>query len=261
MCISQSVGALAVNRSDDVKTVQVLLNFARRPPLRLLAEDGLFGAQTQTAISEFSASVPGLQGPADRVEPNGAVLRALRASIPTGFWPGQLQMVALAATSADVQRFYGPLSQCMTRYSINTPLRRAHFLAQVCHESGQLRYTEELASGAAYEGRLDLGNTQPGDGVRFKGRGLIQLTGRANYEAFGRAVGRSFDTDARAHQVSADPFLAATTAGWFWDARGLNQHADADDLQTITRRVNGGLNGLAERRMLYGRARCAFGLP
>jgi putative chitinase len=243
-----------------VKTVQVLLNFARRPPLRLLTEDGLFGRQTQAAISEFGSSVPGSSGTYDRVEPNGAMLQALRAGVPGGFWPGQLQMIAVAARTADVQRFYDPLSQCMSQHGITTALRRAHFLAQVCHESGQLRYTEEIASGVAYEGRLDLGNTQQGAGVRFKGRGLIQLTGRANYEAFGRALGRTFNTDSTAPRLSADPFLAARTAGWFWDTRRLNQLADANQLQTITRRINGGLNGLADRTMLYNRARCAFGL-
>lgn len=91
------------------------------------------------------------------------------------YW-GHLQGVALEASIARVDRYYPGLARHMGTYGIDTPLRRAHFLAQVCHESGQLNYTEEIATGDAYEGRVDLGNNQPGDGRRFKGRGLIQLT-------------------------------------------------------------------------------------
>ncbi len=140
----------------------------------------------------------------------------------------------------------GPLLDAMRQAEINTPLRAAHFLAQVGHESGDLLYTEELASGEAYEGRADLGNTQPGDGRRYKGRGLIQLTGRANYAAYGAAVGRDLLMDPGA--VSRDPALCVGVAAWFWTTRGLNVLADADDCEAITRRINGGLNGLSDRR-------------
>jgi putative chitinase len=133
-------------------------------------------------------------------------------------------------------------------------------LAQVCHESGQLRYTEEIASGEAYEGRVDLGNTEPGDGRRFKGRGLIQLTGRSNYAAFGRSLGRDFTTDPHPALLATDAELATRVACWFWKDGTLNALADGDDLRRITLRVNGGLNGLAERRALYARARCIFNL-
>lgn len=128
---------------------------------------------------------------------------------------------------------------------LDTPLRLAHFMAQLSHESGGFRYMEEIASGAAYEGRADLGNTQAGDGKRFKGRGPIQLTGRANYRTFGRKVG----IDIEAHpEVVALPSFGLLVACMFWDAKGLNALADADDVEAVTRRVNGGLNGLAERK-------------
>jgi len=128
---------------------------------------------------------------------------------------------------------------------LDTPLRLAHFMAQLAHESGGFRYMEEIASGAAYEGRADLGNTQAGDGKRFKGRGPIQLTGRANYRTFGRKVG----IDIEAHpEVVALPSFGLLVACIFWDAKGLNALADADDVEAVTRRVNGGLNGLAERK-------------
>src|SRR5512134_1807593 len=107
--------------------------------------------------------------------------------MPAGFTREKLWAIMIEAVEAQLDRYFEPLAEAMPANDINTPLRIAHFLAQLGHESGDLRYSEELASGIAYEGRLDLGNTQPGDGMRFKGRGLIQLTGRANYTRYGQA--------------------------------------------------------------------------
>lgn len=135
----------------------------------------------------------------------------------------------------------------------------AHFLAQVGHESGDLRYTEELASGDAYEGRADLGNTQAGDGPRFKGRGLIQLTGRANYVAFGAARRRDFVTGANNMLLSTDANLAVDVSCWFWTTHDLNALADGGDLKAITKKVNGGCNGLADRAENLQRAKCLLG--
>lgn len=124
-------------------------------------------------------------------------------------------------------------------------LRLAHFMAQLCHESGSFRYMEEIASGAAYEGRADLGNTEPGDGRRFKGRGPIQLTGRTNYRAFGRAIGIDLE---RHPEIAAVPSIGLHVALEYWRSRGLNALADADDVLAITRKINGGTNGLADRK-------------
>src|SRR5688500_10285863 len=108
------------------------------------------------------------------------------------------------------------LQAAMPEFGITTYLREAAFLAQLAHESGQFRWMEEIASGADYEGRLDLGNTQPGDGVRFKGRGPIQLTGRSNYTAASHALGVDLvGNPARA----ADPDIGFRTAVWFWSNR------------------------------------------
>lgn len=141
---------------------------------------------------------------------------------------------------------YGePLLAAMQAAFIDRPLRAAHFLAQIGHESLDFRYAEEIASGSAYEGRVDLGNVQPGDGPRFKGRGLIQLTGRANYAAYGRDIGRDLIADPGA--VAEDPLLATGVAAWFWTRHGLNALADQNDLVRITRRINGGLRGIEDR--------------
>ncbi len=157
-----------------------------------------------------------------------------------------LAIMPLARARADA--FLAPLNAAMLEFGITTPARQASFLSQVGHESGQLRYVRELASGQAYEGRADLGNTQRGDGVRFRGRGLIQVTGRTNYAACGKALG--LDLLAKP-ELLEQTVNACRSAGWFWQAKGLNALADAGDQVKVTRRINGGTNGLAERLALF----------
>jgi putative chitinase len=143
-----------------------------------------------------------------------------------------------------IETYLSHLNAAMAEFDITGPARQASFLSQVGHESGQLRYVRELASGAAYEGRKDIGNTQLGDGVRYKGRGLIQITGRANYQKCGAALG--FDLIANPELLEI-PELACRSAAWFWKTHGLNELADAGDQKAVCKRVNGGYNGLAER--------------
>lgn len=142
-------------------------------------------------------------------------------------------------------------------FGIDTPLRMAHFLAQIAHESAELRYTKELASGRAYEGRKDLGNVNPGDGVKYKGRGLIQITGRANYQKYASFCG--FDV-VGTPELLERPLGAVKSAMWFWQTHGLNELADQDDVVKITRVINGGTKGLADRKKYLERAFKAFGL-
>jgi putative chitinase len=171
--------------------------------------------------------------------------------------PDQLKKIFAHAKAEVIEAFIAPLNRVMVDYEINSILRQAHFLAQVGHESGELRYREEIVSGAAYDtGKLAvaLGNTpeDDGDGEKFKGRGLIQLTGRANYAAYGTFKG-IFLLD-KPELVAADIELCTDVAGWFWMKRNLNAWADKDDIRTITKRINGGLNGLANRKRLYALA-------
>jgi putative chitinase len=140
----------------------------------------------------------------------------------------------------------------MVEYDINTPLRQAHFLAQLAHESGSFNYVEELASGEDYEYRDDLGNTEPGDGVRFKGRGLIQITGRTNYTHCGEDLGVDLVNNP---SRLADNDLACLSAGWFWAKNDLNTYADQDDVAMVTRIINGGYNGFEERQYFLSLAR------
>lgn len=128
---------------------------------------------------------------------------------------------------------------------MDSPLRLAHFMAQLAHESGSFRYMEELASGKAYEGRVILGNTQPGDGARYKGRGPIQITGRANYARYGKRIGIDLE---RHPELAANPSIGLHTALEYWKVNGLNTLADADNLTAITKLINGGMNGIDDRK-------------
>ncbi len=135
----------------------------------------------------------------------------------------------------------------MQTYSIlDNHQRFAHFIAQVGHESGSFKYMQEIASGAAYEGRRDLGNILAGDGQRYKGRGPIQLTGRANYRIYGQALGIDFEHNP---EIVAMPSIGMLVACKYWADRGLNALADSNDANAVTRRINGGLNGYNDRLM------------
>lgn len=144
------------------------------------------------------------------------------------------------------------LNPAMTAGSITTPPRVAAFLAQILHESASFQFLRELASGTAYEGRKDLGNTQPGDGVRYKGRGFIQLTGRANFRSAGSDLGIDLENNP---DLAEQPDIAAQLAVWFWNKKNLNVKADVGDFIGITRAINGGTRGLQQRTRLYESAK------
>lgn len=131
---------------------------------------------------------------------------------------------------------------------MDNPHRLAHLLAQLGHESGSFRHMREVwgptPAQAGYEGRADLGNTQPGDGRRYMGRGPIQITGRANYRRFGRLIGIDIEG---APELAENPSIGLHLALEYWRDRKLNDLADRDDVNGITRRINGGTNGLADR--------------
>ena len=152
-------------------------------------------------------------------------------------------------------------------YEIDTPQEYCHFLAQACHETDHFKTLREYASGRAYVGRVDLGNTQPGDGVRFKGRGIFRTTGRANYLQLGIKKGRR-DLFINNPELLEQPEFAVWSACEFWRTRGLNDvanHADSDVLKKKYRRniidvspveyigitINGGYNGMDERKKFY----------
>lgn len=255
MCISNSVGNGGVNAANDVRCIQLLLNMNRdRCGLASdLKVDGAWGPSSAAALATFCKAIGARSD--TPVTAGDEILSELRRGLPPGLVRQKLWIIMTSAMAARIDTFFEAILATLNRYEINTPLRMAHFLAQIAHESGCLQYTEEIASGVAYNNRPDLGNTQPDDGPRFKGRGLIQLTGRINYRDYGKSCGRDFETTDPPTLVATDANLAVDVAGWFWNARQLNALADQDDLREITRRINGGFNGLAERADFLARAK------
>jgi putative chitinase len=166
----------------------------------------------------------------------------------------QVHLRAAGATPVDADRFIDPVNLAMIEFSITTGERPAMFLAQVGHESGGFHYTSELwgptPAQERYEGRLDLGNTQPGDGERFKGHGLIQVTGRANHAKAARDLGVPFDAIIL---WLTTPIGASRSAAHYWATHGCNHFADDYDFVALTRAINGGLNGLEDRLLRYTR--------
>jgi putative chitinase len=158
----------------------------------------------------------------------------------------QLTAICQQQSALKLEAFVGSLNAVLPNYGINTILRIQHFLAQAAHETGQFQFLTELASGSAYEGRKDLGNVNPGDGMKFKGRGIFQTTGRANY----KAVSIHLFNDERLltdPSVLVIPEYAVKSAAFYWQSRNINQFADADDVLGVTKRINGGTNGLQDR--------------
>jgi putative chitinase len=174
----------------------------------------------------------------------------------------QLKNCMPYATAQNIERFIQPLNDAMQKYGITTPERVACFLAQLAHESACLRYTKEIATGKAYDtGKLatDLGNTPEadGDGQKYKGRGLIQITGTYNYKALAKEFGVDFTSNP---ELLEGPVYASLSAGWFWQTRRLNELADKMDFKTITKRINGGLNGYEDRLKYFELAKKEFSI-
>lgn len=214
------------------------------------AIDGLVGTNTKREWAKWKTSV--YQGELDYIGTGS--LELFREKVAS-FQSRQL------VTKGQAESVYGraitdtqlnDLNKCLETFNITTNARIRHFLAQTAHESGGLRWMQELASGAAYEGRRDLGNTQKGDGRRFKGAGVIQLTGRANYQAFSNYIKDPRVMEGASYVASVYPF---TSAGFWWYNNKMNALIDRGaSVLLVTRRVNGGTNGLADREQYYNKA-------
>jgi putative chitinase len=149
---------------------------------------------------------------------------------------------------ARIATFIQPVNDAMEKFGIATPRRQAAFLAQCAHESVEFLYLRELASGNAYEPpsekATELGNSQPGDGPRFRGGGCLQITGRYNYSRCGIAIGVDLEADPELIELPANACMASA---WFWATHGLNELSDKNAFGTVTHKVNGGYLGLDQR--------------
>ena len=170
-----------------------------------------------------------------------------------------LGQIMRRAAPARLAQYLNPLNEAMAEFGIDTYLRAAAFLAQIGHESGELVWLQERWGPTEAQKRCErpsrlaqrLGNTQPGDGARFRGRGPIQITGRANYMACGEGLGLDL---IKQPELLEKPQHACMSAAWFWATKGLSTLADAGQFDKITQRINGGQNGAADRQALYARA-------
>lgn len=143
------------------------------------------------------------------------------------------------------------LNSCLNLFKINTQSRMRHFISQISHESGAGKWMKELASGDAYEGRRDIGNTQPGDGKKYKGAGFIQLTGRANYASFSKYMNDPKIMNGVDYVALNYP---ATSGGFWWYNNNMNALCDKNpSVEEVTRKVNGGYRGLEDRKKYYNR--------
>ena len=162
-----------------------------------------------------------------------------------------LKAVMPLANEKRIDLFLPYFTKYAESFGINTKNRIAHYLAQIAHESAELHYTRELASGEKYEGRKDLGNVYKGDGKRFRGRGLIQITGRTNYSKYAQFSG--FDV-VKHPELLEKPLGAVRSSMWYWKTHNLNELADLGKFVSITKIINGGTNGIESRKKYLDRA-------
>jgi putative chitinase len=154
-------------------------------------------------------------------------------------------LIKCGATKTIAEDLAFVLASTVSEYGLlDNALRLQHFLTQLGHESDGYKAMEEYATGKAYEGRKDLGNIYPGDGVRYKGRGPIQITGRSNYRKFGKLIGINLE---KYPELASNPCIGMRLALEYWKDKNLNAYADVDEILTITKRINGGTNGLEDR--------------
>lgn len=166
----------------------------------------------------------------------------------------QLTQIYPHSTQANRNKYLPYINRFLSEFKMDTYEIHCAFLAQIGHESGQLKYVEEIASGKAYEGRKDLGNIHKGDGVLYKGRGLIQITGRNNYLQLSKDL--KIDFIINPHLLK-EPMYAVLSAFWYWTSRKLNRYAtlEESDFKVLTKKINGGLNGYQNRLELWNQAK------
>lgn len=166
----------------------------------------------------------------------------------------QLKQIYPHSTQANRDKYLPHINRFLFEFKMDTYKTQCAFLAQIGHESGQLRYVEEIGSGKAYEGRKDLGNIYKGDGVLFKGRGLIQITGRNNYQQLSKDLKIDFIVNP---YLLKEPVYAVLSAVWYWNSHNLNKYTtlEESDFKALTKKINGGLNGYQNRLELWNEAK------
>jgi predicted chitinase len=250
----QGFGLGTADGSFGDRTLQATAEFQRRNGL---GSDGVVGPGTLAKAREL-----GFAEDEDAGDTPAGGSQAGGSAGASGSLTEQALAQIMPNLKADKRAAFFPfLTGAMAEFAINTPARQAAFLAQLAHESAEFRFMEEIwgptPAQKRYEGRRDLGNTQPGDGFRYKGRGPIQVTGRANYKRYGDLLGIDL---VGSPQLAATPEVGFRIAGLYWRTNGINAMADRQDIVAVTRAINGGTNGLDDRKKYYDRARRVLGV-
>lgn len=222
--------------------------------------DNVLGTKNQSnQIPQPIDSSPNQSAPPPAATIDQTSVNALPQTPPEGFHEitvPELKKIMPKAKQANIDKYLPSLNQAMALFEINTPKRQSAFLAQLAVETGDLKYDTELATGEAYEGRKNLGNTQPGDGPKYKGRGLLQLTGRANYTSMTKklqALGINVNLVDQP-ELATRPDISAIIAAQYFKDRKLNRFSDEGNIVAVSRGVNGGDNGLQHRIDVYNNA-------
>lgn len=245
-----TLGPLAASQAEPL-AAEPAAEAAPLTPARFLDSTGLAKALKLPTPTPAPAVVAPTPAPAPAPEPAPAP-----APGPASVTLDELVTIVPKVAPATLAQYVTPLNDALAKAGIDTPVRKAAFIAQLVVESDSFRTFEEYASGRAYEGRSDLGNVAPGDGERYKGRGAIQVTGRHNYESVSAYLGVDFV----AHpELMATPENAFETAAWYWQSRNLNDVSDTGGIEKVSRVVNGGTHGLPERIDSFQRALSILG--
>ena len=216
-----------------------------------VGQTGQYGPTTAGVVTEFQR----VWGVGQTGEVGAQTLNTMSKAVTCSISMAEFRAMNPGMPEATARAYLPHLNASMLRANISTDARKAAYLAQLGHESDGFNTLEEYASGAEYEGRSDLGNTQRGDGRRFKGRGPIQITGRANYRSYGQEIGVDL---IKQPELASTPGVGFQLAAAYWARNDLNRYADRAEFDTISRRINGGDNGRADRRARWGSAKAVL---
>lgn len=246
----QSLKSLPKERVKSIQEGLIALNLLKLPI------DGIAGPNTHKAWAQFKRAAKHINLDKVGSESLADLAHAVKLARET---KGQY------VTASQAEMIFGrqitqdqliDLNKCLEKFDITTSLRISHFLSQIAHETGGMRWLKELASGEAYEFRRNLGNVHQGDGVLYKGSGAFQLTGRANYQAFANYIKDQNVMQGCNYVASTYPF---TSAGWYWKTRDLNKVCDnGASVAEVTKIINGGHRGLKERIDYFNKAKLIF---
>jgi len=262
--IKNGISSSVSNISSSISNVVSNIGSSISSPISLASAPTLptFGSKVANTLSNIGSSISTTVSNIGSTLSTAAssFVESVKRGFNNEFTLDQLKAILPKVGGAKAVAYLPILNKVLKEFDINTPARAAAFIAQLAHESGQFRFFEEIWGPTPTQKRYEppsslataLGNTEPGDGYKYRGRGPIQITGRANYRTYGRLLGIDLENNP---DLAATPEVGFRLAGAFWKRRGLNELADKGDFREITRRINGGYNGLEDRQRYFANAK------